>query len=123
MDENTRKLLEDLAQTLGTTVDQLKQVLIRQAYISLWSDIVWYVIWLALAALAYKLGKVIFNAAKKDDFESWMSQEAKFCLSVFICCLAASLTVISFTAIEGTITKIVNPEYWALEQVLEALKR
>lgn len=44
MNEETRKLIESLAASLGTTAEHLWQVLLRQAYISFWTDLLFYTI-------------------------------------------------------------------------------
>ena len=118
MNEETRKLIEALAAKLGTTAEHLWAILLRQAFISFWTDLIFYGVTLAIAYIAFRLS---VKAWKKSDDDSWNEDEWRIG-SILCVSVSSILIIISLLCVGDTITKIANPEYWALSQVLSSLK-
>jgi len=115
MNDQTAVLLQNLANKLGTTSEYLWGVLLRQATISGITDILQYII-IAVAGFAYYR----WATSKNRDFgpggDSWPA-------ALVIGIPLAALVVISFFCFPTTIAALVNPEYWALDRVLSAIKK
>jgi hypothetical protein len=119
MNEQTTKLLEALAAKLGTTAEYLWTVLLRQAWISAIEDVLQY---LVVASLPYFMWK--FHKRMKATMEGgYLSNDEEKWLIVGVCWFVVAVIVFwAFLCIPDTITKLVNPEYWALSEVLHALR-
>lgn len=118
MNEETRRMIEALASKLGTTVEHLWGVLLRQAYISFWTDILYYLITVAIVLFAIKFS---LKAWRKGDESTWNDDEWRL-LSIGLGLLALILTIVAIVCISDTVTKIANPEYWALKELLATVK-
>ncbi len=119
MNEETRKMIEALASKLGTTVEHLWEVLIRQAYISFWTDILYYLITAAIVLFAVKFS---LKAWRKSDESTWNDDEWRM-LPIGLCLFALILSIIAVVCVGDTVTKVANPEYWALKEVLATVKK
>ena len=123
--EELAPLLNELAAQLGTTVDFLWGVLLYQAYISAIGHIVLYSIYLVLVPVSFryvipwlKLG--YDREMKKDRYGRSVDLCVAGITTVGVLLFALTATVIGF--IPDLITKLMNPEYWALQQILEVIR-
>lgn len=115
MDTNTLQALTELANKLGTTAELLWGVLVRQALVSGATDLILYAVctW-GIYALYNKFSFDLNNMEKWD-----------YSTGVIFTGLCLSVMILGFTAIinlTDTITALINPEYWALNKLLEGLK-
>lgn len=110
MNEQTAKLIEKLAEKLGTTAEHLWGVLVQQAYIDsvtkLTGIIFSFIILCAILALFPKLKRMDF--IEEGDFYHYVV--LILFAFVLICYASSEASII--------IAGFVNPEYWALKQVL-----
>lgn len=127
------EILKQLADKLGTTVEHLWGVLVSQAIISFWADMVFYTIAVVIIIVG---AKIIIGCVRRAQ-ALWMEEvdnyywhdsgkEAKFngniaggAVTVIIVFI---FSIASLAGIEDTITKRYNPEYYALQQVTKLLK-
>jgi len=115
------QLLEGLAEKLGTTTKYLWEVLIKQARIDFISTTIQYLllaiavfVWINLFRYCLKNHKKIYE----DDKEMvWGISLGITSVILFI------LTMIAFFYINTYLASILNPEYWALQQILYTVKR
>lgn len=122
MNDQTLQALQALAAKLGTTVEMLWGVLLRQAVIEAVSAVVWISIFAGLSVIA-----LLFVVKKTRTPESdygradWAEEAAFFAWAAWVV-----FTIIgAFVVAEGVsqlLTVLFNPEYWALKQVLAVLK-
>lgn len=134
MNEQTRLLLEAWAQKLGTTVNHLWEVMIVQARVSLFSDALMY---LALFTFLIFLYKAIPYGIKKADEIKKRDEEVKKIdkyhsssdapFGIHMLCIVGAVAGLIFTVLgvfylSEVMTKIFNPEYWALQQIISAVK-
>lgn len=109
MNEDALKTLAAMAEKMGTTADHLWQVLLRQAPISGLIDLCVMLAWLAASVAMLRL------AHKKQD-----SGDEGLVVALWagaVCVLAISAVIISCGA-SSVIAAFLNPEYWALMQIL-----
>ena len=119
MDEKSQKLIEALALKLGVTVDHLWAVLVYQAYVAFWAEMIQWAICIAIFIVYAKYARTMFDKVRGSascDRLDW--------LMLFVCTSAFTLVMFltAFFSIEGTITKIANPEYYALEKIMAGAK-
>jgi hypothetical protein len=121
MNDNTVILLEQLANKLGTTSEYLWSILLKQAYISAITDLIFViVIWLSgIILLSLHL---YFSGYKRDnslydDYEDFLPM-----IMIVAALIWTVLFVVSIIIISSIVTAFINPEYWALKQILNAIK-
>ena len=120
-------LLEQLASKLGTTVEMLWGVLLKQAMIS---GVVDLLIIIGLVVVAVFWTRFVIKKTTspgRDPERGWeldadWRDEAKCFgwLSVFLTFGFIAL-IITFTA-ETIVSAFINPEYWALNKILRFIK-
>ena len=122
MKEEIAPLLRELASELSTTTEYLWEVMVRQATIYAASHIAFFIIVFILLAIGIRF------YYKKSKAEGGLAEyvnpnESPFplmCATFFFGCSFA--IVLGFVAVSFSIvTAILNPEYWALEQILKKL--
>lgn len=115
MDANTLAALQTVAAKLGTTAEHVWAILLSQAPISaaLWG----------INALAFSLAMwlaVRFTIKHYDDrdWEATGPVMGAFAVATLLFCWVLSLLV----GLNSAVTALINPEYWALNELLRAIK-
>lgn len=107
MNEETSKLIRELADKLGTTAEHLWSVLVKQAPISSATDCVGLVVlWIIMGISFVELKKLV---TKDDDWRP--------VYIIWVVC-ALGVTVLSCITVQSVLAGFFNPEYWALQQLL-----
>ena len=123
MDEKTLSALTALAQKLGTTAEYLWGVLLKQAPITGAIDLVVMAAWIAAAVWWLRLvqrntSKPTASTENKCPRAEWEDEGAVFAWgSVVICWVLVGLCV--GPKLSSTAAALLNPEYWALKQILK----
>ena len=120
MNDNTAKILTELADKFGTTVAHLWGVLVRQAYISAIGDVLLSLALLVVTVIWYRIVRrhttrvdngYGFKRADWDD-------EMGVALAWILCGFFLGATIIAgVLAVQSVVTAIFNPEYYALSQI------
>lgn len=117
--EKITMLLEKLAVQLGTTVEYLWSVLVKQALISGITNLVLYLL-LIIAIIAelrwFKFFTENYDELCDDGNEN--AYGAGLIIGAFMLMVCAIIAVIN---LESTLASFFNPEYWALQKVLSQL--
>ena len=122
MNEQTEKLVRELAEKLGTTVEHLWEVLIRQASITAISNGITIAILSLIIFATYYFIKIKTKCPQQTQNDPYPSPEwdveiAALAWFVFgLITLFASIFIMC--GIYEIITCLLNPEYWALKQVI-----
>lgn len=117
MNDKTADVLQSLAEKLGTTGDYLWNVLLKQAPIYAVTSTVEI---LLTVALTYGFVKSIPQAKKFLDGDYDILAGIYLIVAGLV---LAMLIVAAFFTVGNIATAILNPEYWALDKVLSALRR
>jgi uncharacterized Tic20 family protein len=123
MNEQTAKLVEQLAQKLGTTADYLWSVLLKQAPISAITDLVFFAFTIILGVVIYKVHKHLL--AEKDGNNSiyYDLEEGAVVPMIFVLVIWAIMFIACLCSIGNIINGFLNPEYWALKEILSSLNQ
>ena len=124
MNTETTKLIEQLAQKLGTTTEYLWSVLIKQAAISAATDLLYLILVIIGLIVLIKL-HFKFSIVKGDGWDNRSDYEKSDGLGIAMACIAVVLGgmfFVCFFSIGDIINGFVNPEYWALDKVLSSIK-
>lgn len=123
MDEKTLQVLTALASKFGTTAEYLWGVLLRQAPITGVIDLALMAAWAALSVMWCRFVMRKTKAPKPTDdglcpSAEWRDEAAFFSwLSAVVLVGVTALIVTSnFSTVAAA---LVNPEYWALRQILK----
>jgi len=118
MNDELQKQLATLAAKLGTSVEHLWNVLIRQAKIQAIEDIVFVLFTAGLTFLLVKLWSSFYKNG--DGFESFADNHIPVAIGIILASIAdVIMIVISVVLSISTIpTELLNPEYWALHELI-----
>ena len=109
-EEQIYTILQQLAQQLQTTVEHLWGVLVRQAYVEGFALLVFYIIF------------ILFILFFRNRFNEWNKTGAEG--EWYIGISAVTLFIMTAIAVNNFMTlftALFNPEYWALQRILEVL--
>src|SRR3990167_7948390 len=122
MDDRIISLIEQLSTKLGTTTEHLWAVMVQQAAISAAVDLCIFLFLIVVAIIAAKhiKAKTYIPDPTIDNpvtYAQWDSDTSITCITLFwiYCIIVVVLGVSSFPNIS---TALLNPEYWALKQIL-----
>jgi len=114
MDKSTLLLLEKLASELETTTECLWVTLLKQAHVSATMSLLFFIIVIIVGILLFKLHKRLMKE-NKDEY-------SVFALPMIISAISwAILFITSLTFLGDIINGFINPEYWALNKILNIL--
>lgn len=123
MDEKTAALIENLAEKFGTTVAHLWGVLVTQAPISGFVDLVVCATLVFVAARVVQFVKRKTTAPKKSEKNNqpraeWVDEPAMLAWACAIwLLLIVGIVVIHYA--QDIVAAFFNPEYWALTRILK----
>ena len=114
--EQLMPFLQELAASLGTTADQLWDVLLKQVSVEITLCQLWMSIFFWAGIVIAVLSAIFFFFSIKGDEEDM----AFFSGGVFILNLVVAITgyYINYSKL---LTLRNNPEYWALKEILNAI--
>ena len=113
MEKQALDLLETLSTKLGTTVDQMWAILLKQAPISATIDFIQY------AMIGVAVWFFVKMVKKYWDDEMGDAKLFVVCATGMI---LGALSIVAFSSFPNSVTALLNPDYWALKQILSAVK-
>lgn len=125
MNENAVKLLEQLANKLGTTSQYIWAVLLKQAPIDSTITLVQIIIVGISTYLFYRLHKYLLKVDNIDGYKTsrYNHYEIGTILPMVVIGFVLIIFIIAcFCSIGDLINGYFNPEYWALSKILESIK-
>jgi len=119
MEENNRKLIEQLAQELGTTSEYLWEILIKQAFIDASIKSISFLAVVIFGIILWNQHKVLIKKDEQGDTpyqNPGISGVMLFFLSLFVV-----FFILSIFSISDIIIGYCNPEYWALKTIFDKI--
>lgn len=124
MNDKLQGVLTELASKFGTSVEHLWKVLVYQARIEVITDLVYYLLVMILGIILFKF-HLKFDRQHADKSVSYERTTSAYedsdviPMIMFVFLIGwVILLIISFCCIGGTISAALNPEYWALRQII-----
>jgi len=124
MKEETTKLIEQMAQQLGTTTEYLWSVLIKQAPIDATVTLFQFVIIGVFGYMLFRIHKKLSLTKEYDGYNRTgycHYEELAVIPMLFAMVIFAIVVLCAFFAIPEVIYGFFNPEYWALQQVIKLI--
>lgn len=112
-------LLQALATQLGTTSQYLWSVLVKQAFISGITDLFIYTLLLVACIGEYKWFKYLIKENHNMSDGEEVGHRMGLVISFVLLAIFVIWTLASFST---TLASFFNPEYWALNHILEVIK-
>lgn len=117
------EMLGALASKLGVTTEYLWSVLVKQGKYEAISDLVFCLVVGLIVWRVIKWAPGAFKAFRESDFDKEEGVTVmRAALLVLGVCGTAILAIIALTTLPSIITNFFNPEYFALQKVMEILK-
>jgi hypothetical protein len=123
MNDNTAKLLEQLAAKFGTTTEYLWGVLLRQAPINSTINLIQITLVMLFGCFLYKTHKRLMKKDGEGDYAEtyYEKYEAGAVMPMVIGAIVFAIFFLaSFFCISDVINGYFNPEYWALDKILSS---
>lgn len=117
MNENTDKLIRDLALKLGTTAEYLWAVLVQQALVSAIADLIFIILLSIFWIVFYSLHRRYTREDKYYDSDT-LGFVVGLIGGVIGLFTIVAVPIFFFDMING----FFNPKYWALKEILSTLK-
>ena len=120
MEEKITQLLEGLAIQLGTTTEYLWSVLVKQAYVAAISGTIQVIL---LSLFTFALYRVSIGTYHKVNPDKGMGWEEIIYIPLIIVGVVVAVVWLCFLQQypDLLMSAIFNPEYWALNHILEAI--
>lgn len=129
MDEKTLQALTLLANKLGTTAEQLWSILLAQAPISAGISAVQAIVCIAVTVgwvlLTYRKTRVLTftrESGYKYTEAEWSGGDTKFAAWFAAAVFIGASLAFSLAALSEIPVVLMNPDYWALREVLRLVK-
>lgn len=122
MNEGNLKLVEQLAQKLGTTAEYLWGILVKQAPISATIDLIYFVIIVISGIILFKIHQYLGKETETTNSIYCEKGENVAVPMVIAAMIWVICFIICFFSIGNIINGFFNPEYWALKEILDSCK-
>ena len=123
--ESLTPLLEKIAEQLGTTVEYLWAVLIKQAAVSATMSII-YIVGLVVVGLGlYRAHRKLMRVIQGKTHTTYYDEYGEAAAVPMVLAATLWLILVMFAvgfSIPNAITGLFNPEYWALKEILSQIK-
>ena len=122
MNEQLQQALTELCAKLGTTVEHLWTVLIRQAYISGVVDLFAILIWTLFCVWSFRFAQKKTTVPEKTQGDQYLmadwEEEGKVIAWVVWGAIVGIFLLTAGCSASSIIGSLFNPEYWALKQLI-----
>ena len=120
MEEQLTIMLTQLANELGTTIEMLWGVILKQAQISALLSIAWIGFVLLFGGTLYTKHKKFSKPDKKNYGRTKYFEDDLTGIVMNLLLLVWIITAaVGILEIQNAVTALLNPEYWALQEILE----
>jgi hypothetical protein len=130
MNEQALNILQDLATKLGTTVDLLWSVMVAQATVAIVQWFAYFVVFVIGAIMTrhlFRKGMIVIGETKPDTYYGRpatpiLKFEEDPVLTLTAAIIGGITALLGLTAlfgIDSVITAALNPQYWALQQIMD----
>lgn len=122
MKNQTTELLEKLAVQLGTTAEYLWSVLLVQARISAITDLIFLILAILSGYFLYRTHRYLSQGTKDMHSIYYGKGEAVVIPMIIGLIIWIIFFFIMFFSIGNIINGLFNPEYWALNKILNSIR-
>ena len=121
MNENTAKIIETLAAKLGTTSEYLWGILLRQAPVDATIGLLYIALSLTAAYLLWRAHVKMNKPQEDSSYSEYDTNDFIVILMTIMATLVGIALIASIAYLPMILSGFFNPEYWALNKILEAI--
>lgn len=119
--EELTPILEQLAEKLGTTTDYLWAVLLKQAPISAATNLLYFVLLILVGVVMWKTHrKASLKVGGVSAYDELSAEMLVFMIFMLIIWAARLFWCLPFS-LNTVVAGFLNPEYWALSEVMSLI--
>ena len=126
MEEKAFEYIDALAANLGVAAEHVYGALLKQAMVSGVRSLVFIIIFLAVGYAIIKMFMRIYSDVKEGEDGLFVDSYEVSLGGLFALMFGGMAIIIMFLAIMADIsnatTALLNPEYWALKEILDTIK-
>ena len=126
MEEKAFEYIDAIAANLGVAAEHVYGALLKQAMVSGLRSVVYIIICLAVGYAILKMFKRIYADVKEGEDGIFVDSYGVSLGGVFALVFGGIAIILMFFAIMSDIsnatTALLNPEYWALKEILDTIK-
>ena len=126
MEEKAFEYIDAIAANLGVAAEHVYGASLKQAMVSGLRSVVYIIICLAVSYAIIKVLKRVYSDVKEDEEGLFVDSYGVTLGGVFALIFGGIALVIMFFVIMADIsnasTALLNPEYWALKEILDTIK-
>ena len=126
MEEKAFEYIDAIAANLGVAAEHVYGALLKQAMVSGLRSVVYIIVCLAVGYAIIKVFKRIYSDVKEGEDSIFVDSFGISLGGVFAIIIGGVAIIILFFAIMADIgnatTALLNPEYWALKELLNTIK-
>lgn len=115
LSERIAPLIDTIAEQLGVASEFVFEILIRQAYVTGVTYLLLYIIGAILIYHAIKLWSKVAILPESDE------ADVVFVKALITTIIGSGLMICFMATIKETMTCLINPEFWALNYILDKL--
>jgi len=124
MNEQTTSLLRELASKLGTTAQNLWAILLHQAPIDATITLIQCIVLIAFPIVLYRVHlKLLVEDDTNYQYDKYENNDAYAPIMIFLAIGAFAGLILVVCSFNEIFNGYFNPQYWALEQILETIKK
>ena len=121
MNENTARLLEQLAAKIGTTSQHLWGVLIKQAPIDATTTLFQILLIIVGVVVCFNKHKKYISKVEIYEVNYYEKSETTAIIMAVFGVVLLVLCIVAFFNVPYIIDGYFNPEYWALREIMKAI--
>ena len=126
MEEKAFEYIDAIAANLGVAAEHVYGALLKQAMVSGLRSVVYIIIGLAVSYVIIKILKTVYSDVKEGEDGIFVDSYGVSLGGVFALIFGGIAIILMFFAIMSDIsnatTALLNPEYWALKEILDTIK-
>ena len=126
MEEKAFEYIDAIAANLGVAAEHVYGALLKQAVVSGLRSVVYIIIGLAVSYVIIKILKTVYSDVKEGEDGIFADSYGVSLGGVFALIFGGIAIILMFFAIMSDIsnatTALLNPEYWALKEILDTIK-
>jgi uncharacterized membrane-anchored protein len=120
MNKELLNYIETMSAKLGVAAEHLYAILVRQSYVSAITELITLAIFLVVSGYAFYFCYKKYWKTQQE--KNWSDEDQWFVSSIILGIVFGIVVIIALFVIPDAIGRFINPEYYAIKELLEVAK-